>query len=198
MDGTRVDIINNIVSRLMDPPDPDQHVVILSGSAGSGKSTIAKSVASILAEQKNVLAASFFFAWDTAEHNHIKSLPTTLARQLADYDDCFRCLLVKLITKDRTGILDMDPHLQFQKLVVELLAQVPPIQTPWIICLDALDECRKDRGALCLWWLSDNMDKIPMNIRFFLTGRPNVPQYLKFDKLLSLVYEIVLDDLNAS
>ncbi|KAJ7358209.1 hypothetical protein DFH08DRAFT_734974, partial [Mycena albidolilacea] len=161
MDGTRVDIINDIVSRLTNPLDPDQRVVILSGSAGSGKSTIAKSVASILADQKKILAASFFFAWDTAERNHIKPLPTTLARQLADHDDCFRRLLVKLIVEDRTGILDIDPHLQFQKLVVELLGQTPPTQTPWVICLDALDECGKDRGVLCLRWLSDNMDKIP-------------------------------------
>jgi energy-coupling factor transporter ATP-binding protein EcfA2 len=197
MDGTRVDIISDIVSRLTNP-DPDQRVVILSGSAGSGKSTIAKSVASILAEQKKVLAASFFFAWDTAERNHIKPLPTTLARQLADHDDCFRRFLVKLIVEDRTGILDMDPHLQFQKLVVELLGQAPPTQTPWVICLDALDECGKDRGVLCLRWLSDNMNKIPKNIRFFLTGRPNVPQYLQFDKLHSLVHEIILDDVDTS
>ncbi|KAJ7323012.1 hypothetical protein DFH08DRAFT_941724, partial [Mycena albidolilacea] len=38
MDGTRVDIIDNIVSRLTAPLNSGQRVVILSGSAGSGKS----------------------------------------------------------------------------------------------------------------------------------------------------------------
>ncbi|KAJ7323036.1 hypothetical protein DFH08DRAFT_941737, partial [Mycena albidolilacea] len=38
MDGTRVDIIDNIVSQLTAPLNSDQCVVILSGSAGSGKS----------------------------------------------------------------------------------------------------------------------------------------------------------------
>jgi hypothetical protein len=40
------------------------------------------------------------------------------------------------------------------------------------------------------------MAQIPKHIRFFLTGRPNVPQYLQFDDLRSLVHEIILDDLN--
>ncbi|KAJ6530764.1 hypothetical protein B0H19DRAFT_883495, partial [Mycena capillaripes] len=30
---------------------------------------------------------------------------------------------------------------------------------------------------------------------FFLTGRPDVPSYLKFDKLLSLMHRIVLDEI---
>ncbi|KAJ7110888.1 hypothetical protein C8R44DRAFT_529867, partial [Mycena epipterygia] len=128
------------VLRLISRSDPSQRIVMLSGSAGSGKSTIAKTVASVLAEHKHVLAASFFFSRDYAERKEIRFLPTTIARQLAYPDADFEALLVDVLEHDRTGILSADPHLQFQKLVVELLAK-PPCATPWVICLDALDEC---------------------------------------------------------
>lgn len=198
MDGTRVDTINEIVGRLTARPDPNQRLVILSGSAGSGKSTVAKSVASLLAEDKDILAASFFFSRDFAERNNLKLLPSTLARQLADHDAHFQDLLVKFLDQDRTGILSADPRLQFQKLVVELLAQMPPLETPWIICLDALDECGADHGQRYLRWLSDSIAQIPVHVRFFMTGRPDIPRYLKFDSLHSLTHEIVLDDIDPT
>ncbi|KAJ7806322.1 hypothetical protein B0H14DRAFT_2301182, partial [Mycena olivaceomarginata] len=141
IDGTRVAIINNIVLHLTSHSDPSQHIVMLSGSAGSGKSTIAKSVASVLAEHKHVLAASFFFSRDYAERKEIRFLPTTITRQLAYHDADFEALLGDVLDHDRTGILSADPQLQFQKLVVELLVKLPPCGTPWVICLDALDEC---------------------------------------------------------
>ncbi|KAJ6620959.1 quinon protein alcohol dehydrogenase-like superfamily [Mycena sp. CBHHK59/15] len=198
MVGTRVDIINDIVTQLTGPPDLSRRLVMLSGSAGSGKSTIAKSVASILAEEKHILAASFFFSRDYADRKEIKLLPSTIARQLADYNADFRHLLVKFLDSDCTGILSAEPRLQFQQLVVELLVQMPPSPTPWIICLDALDECGKDRGQVFLRWLSDSITHMPTHVRFFLTGRPDVPSYLKLDILHSLMHEIILDQIDRS
>ncbi|KAJ6629728.1 hypothetical protein B0H10DRAFT_2184299 [Mycena sp. CBHHK59/15] len=198
MDGTRVNIINDIITQLTSPPNSSRHLFMLSGSAGSGKSTIAKSVASILAEEKHILAASFFFSRDYADHKEIKLLPSTIARQLADYNADFRHLLVKFLDGDCTGILTAEPRLQFQQLVVELLVQMPPSPTPWIICLDALDECGKDRRQVFLRWLSDSITHMPTYVRFFLTGRPDVPSYLKLDILHSLMHEIILDQIDRS
>jgi cytidylate kinase len=59
---------------------------MLSGSAGTGKSTIAKTVAFTLAEERHILAASFFFSRNYAERREIQGFPLTLAYQLADYD----------------------------------------------------------------------------------------------------------------
>ncbi|KAJ7159010.1 quinon protein alcohol dehydrogenase-like superfamily [Mycena crocata] len=197
MDGTRVDMISQLLQRLTVPPNPDERVVILSGSAGSGKSTIAKSMSALLAD-RNILAASFFFSRDFPDRNNPRFLPSTLARQLADYNSEFRALLVKLLDEDRTGVLSADPRVQFEKLVVRLLAQIRPLETPWIICLDALDECGADRGQICLRWLSDSIAQLPIHIRFFLTGRPNVPLCLKFDSLRFLAEEIILDDIDVA
>ncbi|KAJ6505429.1 hypothetical protein C8R45DRAFT_1181821, partial [Mycena sanguinolenta] len=140
MEGTRIDIIQDIVAHLTAPSGPSQCIVMLSGSAGTGKSTIAKTVASILAEEQHILAASFFFSQNYAECREIIGLPLTLAHQLADYNADFKNILVKFLNEDQTGILDADPKLQFQKLVVDLLAQIPTCNKLWVICLDALDE----------------------------------------------------------
>ncbi|KAJ6534427.1 hypothetical protein DFH09DRAFT_1092028 [Mycena vulgaris] len=196
MDGTRVDIIKDIVMRLIAAPNSSERVVMLSGPAGSGKSTIAKSVASILAEEKGILAASFFFSRDHAERNEIQYLASTLAMQLAEYNAVFKASLVDLLEADRTGILDAEPRLQFHKMVVQILERLPPIASPWVICLDALDECGQDHGQNFLRWLSDSIARIPAHIRFFLTGRPDVPPYLKLDTLRSLMHGIVLNEID--
>ncbi|KAJ6594878.1 hypothetical protein B0H19DRAFT_975088, partial [Mycena capillaripes] len=196
MEDTRVDVINEIVTRLTSAPNANQRIIMLSGSAGSGKSTIAKTVASTLAEDKHMLAASFFFSRDYTERKEMRFLPSTIARQLADHSFAFEHLLVEFLDSDRTGILAAEPCLQFQKLVVEILAKMPPSQSPWIICLDALDECGKDRGQVVLRWLSDSITQLPMYIRFFLTGRPDVPLYLKFDTLHPLMHSIILDEID--
>ncbi|KAJ7312842.1 hypothetical protein DFH08DRAFT_896028 [Mycena albidolilacea] len=163
MEGTRVDIIRHLVACLTSTPDSIR-VVMLSGVAGSGKSTIAKTVATILAEEQKTLAASFFFSRDHTDREKIDHLATTLAMQLAEYSPGFRTHLMKLLETDGTSICKEQPRLQFQKLVVELLGKLPPCSQPWVICLDALDECGKDRGQIFLRWLSDSMDQIPAHI----------------------------------
>ncbi|KAJ7757924.1 hypothetical protein B0H16DRAFT_1314211 [Mycena metata] len=192
MDGTRVAIIQDLVTHLTSTSDL-YRVVMLSGVAGSGKSTIAKTVATILAEEENTLAASFSFSRDHTDRREINHLATTFARQLAGYSPSCCAHLIEVLETDRTGIFDTEPWLQFQKLFVETLGKLPLGLKPWVICLDALDECGEDHGQKFLRWLSDSIHQIPAHIRFFLTGRPEVPSYLGFDKLLNLTHQVVLD-----
>ncbi|KAF8196299.1 hypothetical protein K438DRAFT_757477, partial [Mycena galopus ATCC 62051] len=119
MEGTRVDIVQEIIARLTGA-DTAQRIIMLTGSAGSGKSTIAKTVASALAED-HILTASFFFSRAHAERKEIKLLPTTLAYQLAGRDANFEHLLVKFLDVDRSGVLSAGPRVQFQKLIIDLL-----------------------------------------------------------------------------
>jgi hypothetical protein len=111
------------------------------------------------------------------------------------YSPSFQAHLIKLLEEDCTGICQAEPRVQFQKLVVEILRKLPPCSEPWVICLDALDECGEDHGQNFLQWLSDSIAQIPAHIQLFLTGRPDVPSYLKFDKLLSLMHRVVLDEI---
>ncbi|KAF8210833.1 hypothetical protein K438DRAFT_98918 [Mycena galopus ATCC 62051] len=143
MPGTQVNITRDIVDRLITPQDSLQHrIVMLSGSAGSGKSTIAKTVASILVEEKQALAASFFFSRNYADRREHTFLTSTLASQLADYNKDFENHLINILENDHDRILSAELQLQFQKLVGAPLQQLGPSQNVWIICIDALDECQ--------------------------------------------------------
>ncbi|KAF8188751.1 hypothetical protein K438DRAFT_964186 [Mycena galopus ATCC 62051] len=214
LSGTRKDLINNLITCLTCLAccsDGSQRIVMLSGSAGSGKSTIAKTIAIELEKQK-CLAASFFFSWNYQEHRLITSVPVTLAYQLACYSSSFRDLLVKILDEN-PKILGAAAEEQFEHLVVGLLAEMPSCTTPWIICLDALDECEKDHqqdcgqdcrhhkqdhGQIFLGWLSDSINRIPGHIRFFLTGHPDVPSYLRHDHLSSMMHRVLLDEIDKS
>jgi hypothetical protein len=195
MKGTRVEIIRDIVDQLTRLPDPSLRLVVCSGPAGSGKSTVAKTIAECL-DERSLLAASFFFSRDYADRKELGYLPSTLAHQLADYDLEFRRLLVTLLEGDRNKLIYANPELQFQKMVVELLAKMPSSPTPWVICLDALDECGKDRGRILLQWLSHAIFEIPVHVRFFLTGRPEVRSYLKSDPLRSLTRNYSIEEID--
>lgn len=77
---TRVDILCQIMEW---STDPCQKIIFwLNDMAGTGKSTIARTIARTLTEQKR-LAASFFFSRGRGDLSHTGKLFSTIARQCA-------------------------------------------------------------------------------------------------------------------
>ncbi|KAF8343070.1 uncharacterized protein EI90DRAFT_2903239, partial [Cantharellus anzutake] len=121
--------------------------VWLRGSPGTGKTAISMSVASTL-ERQGTLAASFF--WDKNRPgtglDSIERFPSTLARQLARFDEDFKTSLVRHL---RQQDLELVHHLplgdQMKTLLIEpmrnLLAVLPSGKDRLVIILDGLDEC---------------------------------------------------------
>ena len=99
MDGTRVAILNDITTLLLAPRDSHDRIIAVCGGAGSGKSTIAKTIATRL-DLQGRLAASFFFSREHDERKRISAVPATLAVQLAEYDIEFFNLLVTALEDD--------------------------------------------------------------------------------------------------
>ncbi|KAF8327978.1 uncharacterized protein EI90DRAFT_2850423, partial [Cantharellus anzutake] len=121
--------------------------VWLRGSPGSGKTAIAMSVASAL-EVQGALAASFF--WDKNRTgsglNSTERFPSTLAHQLASFDEDFRLSLVwRLRQRDLQLFQDLPLDKQMKALVIEpmhnLMETLPPGKDRLVIILDGLDEC---------------------------------------------------------
>ena len=197
MDGTRVEILNDITSMLLAPLDLHARIIAVCGMAGSGKSTIAKTVAALLDHQGR-LAASFFFSREYDERKRTSAVPATLAVQLAEYNIEFFNLLVTTLEDDRKQLHKAESQLQFQKLFVELLARLPASDKPIVIVLDALDECDTDHGALLLTWLSNHIKQIPVHIRFLITGRPeaSITSHLESEPLLSVAHVLRLENIN--
>lgn len=80
--NTRIDLLEQIADWAGDPTG--KRIFWLCGKAGTGKSTISRTVAQKL-DDDHLLGASFFFKRGRAERSHAKLFFPTIARQLADF-----------------------------------------------------------------------------------------------------------------
>ena len=165
MKGTRRDVLLQLENWLKD--EQDKRVFWLNGLAGTGKSTIAQTFAEMsFADGK--LGASFFCSRDFDERSNLRLIFPTLAFQLAHRYPHFRQRLILALTASpdvgRETLCS-----QMEKLIV---GPFQATETPTLIIIDALDECRDEEPASALLSvLSRYVDKIP-HVKFFITGRP--------------------------
>ena len=139
----------------------------LNGLAGTGKSTIAKTVAERLFADGR-LGASFFCSRDFEDQRNLQLILPTLAVQLAYKHIKFRSILTSLIWSD-PGIAHRQLDDQMKELIVQPLNK-SGIST--VIVIDALDECKDEKSASAiLSVLGRLVSEIP-KVKFFLTSRP--------------------------
>jgi hypothetical protein len=163
--GTRITILDEIELWTRDFGRPPAYW--LNGLAGTGKSTIAQTIAErVFADGR--LGASFFCSRDFEDRSNLRLIFPTLAVQLARRYTTFRSIFVPLVESD-PGIAFESLYNQMKKLIVQPLMK-SAIST--IIVIDALDECKDDQPAsVILSVLGRFVSEIP-EVKFFLTGRP--------------------------
>jgi hypothetical protein len=139
----------------------------LNGLAGTGKSTIAQTIAErVFADGQ--LGASFFCSRDFEDRSDLRFIFPTLAVQLAWRHTGFRSIFVPRVQSD-PGIAYESLYNQMNKLIVQPLVE-SAIST--VIIIDALDECKDEEPASAiLSVLGQLVSEIP-KVKFFLTGRP--------------------------
>ncbi|THU87781.1 hypothetical protein K435DRAFT_609924, partial [Dendrothele bispora CBS 962.96] len=113
------------------------------GMAGTGKSTIAKSLCLMLEEQQ-LLAGSFFCSRQIPECREYHHIIPTIAYQLAYYSCTFGETLEKVLEEDQSIALK-EPSFQVKKLLIQPWGAVMKTgrfegHVP-VIVIDALDEC---------------------------------------------------------
>ena len=165
MKGTRGAVLNAI--ELWARDFDKSPVYWLNGLAGTGKSTIAKTIAERLFADSQ-LGASFFCSRDFDNRRNLQLIFPTLATQLARKYPNFRSILILLIESDPE--IAYEPlYNQMKKLIVQPLNE-SNIST--VIVIDALDECDDEESASAiLSVLGRLVPEIP-KVKFFLTGRP--------------------------
>ena len=163
--GTRKDVLWEIERWLVG--EQEQRVFWLNGLAGTGKSTIAQTVAgTAFADGK--LGASFFCSRDFADRSNLQVIFPTLAFQLAYQYPSFRGELLQVL-KAHPDAGRGSLYSQMEKLIVGPL-KAGHIST--LIIIDALDECKDEEPASAiLSILSRYVDEIP-DVKFFITGCP--------------------------
>ena len=169
--GTRNVIIDDLIQWASDCAElgmKKSQIYVLQGPPDCGKSSIAHSVAEAFHLQKRLGAAIFLD--DRAEGKIIgsKNLSTTIASQLADYDENIRVAIAAKI-KDDPSLAEGDIARQFPDLIVsatEGLALIGPI----CIIIDGLEGIINPVEQLrLLTAISDHFNKLPSNFRLILT-----------------------------
>src|ERR1700753_2091225 len=163
--GTRTAILDGIELWTRDFDMPS--VYWLNGLAGTGKSTIAQTIAErTFADGR--LGASFFCSRDFEDRSNLHLIFPTLAVQLARKYAEFRSTFIQLVRSD-PEIVHETLCGQMKKLIVRPLAEAT-IST--VIVIDALDECKDEEPASAiLSVLGQFVAELP-TVKFFITGRP--------------------------
>ena len=163
--GTRETVLIEIESWTKD--FDKSPVFWLNGLAGTGKSTIAQTVAErVFAD--GLLGASFFCSRDFEDRSDLHFIFPTLAFQLAHKYPDFRDHLVSLL-QSNPDVVDESLCSQMERLIVKPL-QSADVST--IMVIDALDECKDEEpSSAILSVLGRFVKQIPM-VKFFITGRP--------------------------
>jgi WD40 repeat protein len=142
----------------------------LSGVAGSGKTTIARTFAERSAASGR-LGASFFCSRNAERSRNIHLIFPTLAYHLARRYPEFKAALIRVIASNPDiGHESLD--IQLENLIIQPLRSTRIHTT---IVIDALDECEdKKPASAILSLLARRIDEIPF-VKFFITGRPEPP-----------------------
>ena len=163
--GTRRAILDEIALWTRDFVEPP--VYWLNGLAGTGKSTIAQTIAEKMFADGQ-LGASFFCSRDFEDRSDLKFIFPTIAVQLARSYAGFRSIFVPLVQSD-PEIADESLYSQMNKLIVQPLAE-SAIST--VIVIDALDECQDEESASAILSVLERVITDIPKVKFFVTGRP--------------------------
>lgn len=166
--GTRLGILYDIDTWALNFSSP--LVASLRGKAGISKSTVAHTVATGFFNAR-CLAASYFFSRHVATSRPLKNLIPALARQLAFRIPPFRRALCAALETDDFPVF---PQQQLSKLLIEPLRASLRLNAktrPWIIVLDAMDECEDDIRN-CILLLTEAIADFQGKLKLNVTSRP--------------------------
>jgi hypothetical protein len=157
----------------------------LSGMAGTGKSTIARTVAQLFTDCGQ-LGASFFFKKGEGDRGNASRFFTTIATDLVAHEPGVVPGIRKALDED-SKIADKSLKDQFEKLILQPLLGIkqaqPPVLTR-VVVIDALDECEQEQDIRAiLQLLAQTKDIRPVPLRIVVTSRPELHIRLGFKEM---------------
>jgi hypothetical protein len=167
--GTRHDLLRKIMDWA---ETSDKCIFWLNGSAGTGKSTISRTVAELF-KGKGQLGASFFFKRDEANRSNARRFISTITKQLMASNRQLAPGIAKAI-QDDADLSTKALSQQFEKLLLQPLSEGEQQETTSVIVIDALDECKEDDVEILLELLPRLQESKSVRLRIFLTSRPEL------------------------
>jgi AAA ATPase domain len=172
MPGTRTRVIDQIMEWATNENDRTNPICWLYGPAGTGKSSVAHTIAESLTE-KGWLVLTFFFSRSGRDRTSLTKVFTTLAYQLAASKALLPSAqqLIGEAIQDRS-VFSANFGIQFHRLVADPIMfheSVPQI----IIIIDGLDECDSPAyQTLLVKLLVEMPSMLASRARFLVTSRP--------------------------
>jgi hypothetical protein len=192
--NTRHELLGTI-NQWTDGPMAREHIYWLHGKAGTGKSTIARTVAGKLAEQGR-LGASFFFKKNESDRGSARYVFSTIAAKLAQK--------LPAVAEHMRNAIEADPDIattalgeQFRKLILQPM-QAVPCDTPktMTVVIDALDECEGDENITAVIKLLLQTDRsVIVPLKFIVTSRFEPPIRLGFQGVQDKFIEFPIDEI---
>ncbi|MCJ1423104.1 hypothetical protein MMC29_000985, partial [Sticta canariensis] len=173
LQDTRVDVLNEI--RAWAEGQDERCIYWLNGMAGTGKSTIARTIAREYLTTGR-LGASFFFSKGGGDIGHAGKFFTTLAFQLAKTSPILKSYICDAISAN-IDIKYQSFSDQWRQLILQPLSKLEEnsFLSSYIFVIDALDECDGERDIqLILQLLAEAQSLDKVQLRIFLTSRPEI------------------------
>ncbi|RYP03189.1 hypothetical protein DL765_010574 [Monosporascus sp. GIB2] len=193
---TRVALRQTITNWAKDPQS--ECIFWLNGMAGTGKSTISRTVAQSFAAN-GVLGGSFFFKRGEQDRGGAALLFTTLTAQLVAKDP--------ILAEHVRAVIDADPTVttgkalgeQFEKLILNPLGKLKSDTGDLkkiVLVIDALDECERDNDIRAIIHLLSQAKTLrSVRLRAFVTSRPELPIRLGFSNIRGKYQDLVLHEI---
>ena len=187
LEGTRLFFFERVEQWLDDRSSPNR-VMVISGTAGMGKSVIAAVICTRMQEAGR-LSGSHFCQHDKARYRNAKVMLQSLARQLSHSLPEYKEALVKTLSGNLgVEVNNMEVKDLFELLFDELLSKLKDPGRNILLVIDGLDESEYQGRNELLDVISNHFIKLPHWIRFLVTTRPeiNIADSLKRFKPLQL------------
>ncbi|KAM0393285.1 hypothetical protein ACHAPZ_010238 [Fusarium culmorum] len=190
--NTREELLREIDCWIDDPKS--KTIFWLNGKAGTGKSTISRTVARSRSRQGD-LGASFFFKRGEVDRGNLSKFVSTVARRLAWSTPAVAPFIKSAVNAD-PAIADKAVREQFEKLVRGPLSKATLTslcQPSVVIVVDALDECERDADITLILQLFSNLRFAGLLlVRVLVTSRPELPVRLGFSSIGNAHQDLIL------
>jgi len=169
LQDTRVDVLGTIGKWIESPHE--RHIFWLSGLAGTGKTTIAKTIA----QNHGHFTVSFFFSRGGGDTGRARKLFTSIAVQLADRSPILRQYICDAI-EECNNISSLSLHDQWRYLILTPLSRLGKSfqGLSMLLVIDALDECDDEKDIKAIIQLFAEARVIhTVQFRILMTSRPD-------------------------